>query len=84
MPSIFLYLKKHDGDEWFFAATLFIYSFGELLGAIGFGYMHNYTTTRFALIISISFGLVGNIAYAVGDYLPDQAALWTIFCSRLF
>jgi len=45
LPSIYPYVVKHGGDEWFFAATLFMYSLGELVGAVGFGYMHNYTTT---------------------------------------
>jgi hypothetical protein len=42
MPSIYIYILKHGGSDNFFATVLFIYSLGELVGALAFGYMHNY------------------------------------------
>lgn len=46
MPSIWKYIEKHNGDEYFLASVLLIYSLGEFLGSLFFGYLHNYNTTK--------------------------------------
>jgi len=82
MPSLYPYITKHDGNEWFFSLVLCVYSLGELLGALGFGYMHNYTSTKITLYLSLGLGWLGSALYFMADYFGGDTALWLIFASR--
>jgi DHA1 family tetracycline resistance protein-like MFS transporter len=82
MPSIFAYIEKHGGDDFFFASVLFIYSLGELVGALAFGYMHNLASTTLTLYVSVGCGFFGSALYALADYVGGGSALWMIFLAR--
>ena len=82
MPSIYPYVIKHGGDEWFFAACLFIYSLGELIGALGFGYLHNYTKTKIVFYTVTSIGIISGMLYFSADYFGGNVALGLIIGAR--
>jgi MFS family permease len=83
MPSIYAYVVKHGGSDYFFASVLFIYSLGELLGSLLFGYIHNYLATRTTMQSGLSLGLIGSVMYFTADYVGGTAALVLIFLARM-
>lgn len=82
MPSIYPYVIKHGGDEWFFAACLFIYSLGELIGALSFGYMHNFTKTKTVFYTVTTLGILSGMLYFSADYFGGDVALGMIISAR--
>ena len=84
MPTIWLYLEKHGGTELFLAMTLLTSSFGELLGALVTGFMHDHVSTRTCLGVSLSLGTLGSILYFSAEYIGGDTALWLIQVARLF
>lgn len=83
MPSLWPYIDRHEGSEYIFACALFIYSLGELLGALVFGYMHNYYKSATCLNSCIIVGLIGSILYFIADYFGGIFAL-ILICSARF
>lgn len=59
-------------------------SLGEMSGALIFGYLHNYLTTKLTYLLCITTGFIGAFIYVIADYLEDYAALWMIFSARVF
>jgi len=83
MPSIWLYLEKHGGTELFLAMTLLTSSFGELLGALVTGFLHDHLSTRTCLGLSLSLGTLGSVLYFSAEYVGGETALWIIQAARL-
>lgn len=71
-----------DADENFLAFVLFIYSFGEFFGAIGWGYVYNASSMKFSLYSCIFTGLIGSLLYSIGGYFPGYGK-WLVALGRL-
>ena len=84
MPSLWPYIERHNGSEYLFALALFIYSLGELLGALIFGYMHNYCKTTICLKLCMSLGLSGSVLYFIADYFGGGDFALALICIARF
>ena len=83
MPSIWKYIEREGGDEYFLALVLLIYSLGEFAGSLFFGYLHNYCTTKSSFLNCIGTGFLGSVFYFLADYVGDGGGLWLIFVGRM-
>lgn len=81
LPSLWPYLQRFDADENFLAAVLAIYSIGEFLGAIAWGYIYNASSMKFSLYTCIGTGLAGSILYSLGGYFIPGGK-WLVFVGR--
>lgn len=82
LPSLWPYLEMFDADENFLAFVLFIYSFGEFIGAIAWGYIYNASSMKFSLYSCILTGLIGSLLYSIGGYFPGYGK-WLVALGRL-
>ena len=82
LPSLWPYLESFEADENFLAFVLFIYSFGEFVGAIVWGYIYNATSMKFSLYSCILTGFAGSIIYSLGGYFPGYGK-WLVALGRL-
>lgn len=83
LPSIWPYIQKHGGTDEFLAAVLFIYSFGELIGSIVFGYIYSICSAKNSFTVCVVIGMVGSAMYVAADYFEGDLSLWLIFTGRL-
>lgn len=81
LPSLWPYLQRFDADENFLAAVLAIYSIGEFLGSIVWGYVYNASSMKFSLYTCISAGFIGSLLYSFGGYFLTWGQ-WLVFLGR--
>jgi ceroid-lipofuscinosis MFS transporter 7 len=81
LPSLWPYLQRFDADENFLAAVLAIYSIGEFLGSIIWGYIYNASSMKFSLYSCIAAGFIGSILYSMGGYFIPWGK-WLVFVGR--
>lgn len=81
LPSLWPYLQRFEADETFLASVLAIFSIGEFLGSITWGYIYNSHSMRFSLYTCISAGLLGSILYSLGGYFTPWGK-WLVFAGR--
>ena len=61
-----------------------MFSLGELIGALSFGYMHNYTKTKTVFYTVTCIGIFSGLIYFLADYFGGQVALGMILSARFF
>ena len=81
LPSLWPYLQRFDADENFLALVLAIYSIGEFLGSIIWGYIYNASSMKFSLYTCIFAGFIGSLFYSIGGYFPSGGQ-WLVFVGR--
>jgi MFS family permease len=81
LPSLWPYLQRFDADETFLASVLAIYSIGEFLGSIAWGYIYNASSMKFSLYTCIFSGFLGSILYSLGGYFVPWGK-WLVFAGR--
>lgn len=81
LPSLWPYLQRFDADENFLALVLAIYSVGEFLGSILWGYVYNASSMKFSLYTCIAAGFIGSIMYSMGGYFLPWGK-WLVFAGR--
>ncbi|CAI2363709.1 unnamed protein product [Moneuplotes crassus] len=81
LPSLWPYLQRFGADENFLAMVLAIYSIGEFLGSIIWGYVHNASSMKFSLYTCIGAGFVGSLLYSFGGYFIGWGK-WLVFLGR--
>jgi MFS transporter, ceroid-lipofuscinosis neuronal protein 7 len=81
LPSLWPYLQRFEADETFLAMVLAVYSIGELLGAILWGYIYNASSMKFSLYSCIVTGFIGSILYSMGGYFIPWGK-WLVFLGR--
>jgi MFS family permease len=81
LPSLWPYLQRFDADETFLASVLAIYSIGEFLGSIAWGYIYNASSMKFSLYTCIFAGFLGSILYSLGGYFVPWGK-WLVFAGR--
>jgi ceroid-lipofuscinosis MFS transporter 7 len=82
LPSLWPYIHKHGGSDEFLAVVLFVYSLGEILGSLVFGYIYNSCSAKFTFTTCLSTGLIGSFMYLSADYFGGDAGLLLIFTGR--
>ena len=82
LPSLWPYLQRLNGDENFLALAVFIYSLGEFVGSIVWGYVYNSTSMKFSLLSWIFTGFAGSAVYSLGGYFPNFGK-WLIILGRM-
>jgi len=80
LPSLWPYLETFNQNENFLALVLAMYSIGEFLGSIIWGYIYDATSMRFSLVSCILTGFLGSIFYAFGDYFSHGH--WLVLVGR--
>lgn len=81
LPSLWPYLQRFDADENFLAMVLAIYSIGEFIGAIIWGYIYNASSMKFSMYTCVAAGFLGSILYSIGGYWPSWGK-WLVFAGR--
>lgn len=81
LPSLWPYLQRFEADENFLAAVLAIYSIGEFLGSIIWGYIYNASSMKFSLYTCIAAGFIGSLFYSIGGYFI-HGGQWLVFIGR--
>jgi ceroid-lipofuscinosis MFS transporter 7 len=81
LPSLWPYLQRFDADENFLALVLAIYSIGEFLGSIIWGYIYNASSMKFSMYTCIAAGFIGSLLYSVGGYFVPWGK-WLVFAGR--
>ncbi|CAI2364145.1 unnamed protein product [Moneuplotes crassus] len=81
LPSLWPYLQRFGVDENFLALVLAIYSIGEFLGSILWGYIYNASTMKFSLYTCIGAGFIGSLLYSFGGYFLGWGK-WLVFLGR--
>eukprot|EP01116_Phalansterium_solitarium_P000279 TRINITY_DN10179_c0_g1_i1.p1 TRINITY_DN10179_c0_g1~~TRINITY_DN10179_c0_g1_i1.p1 ORF type:complete len:499 (-),score=111.46 TRINITY_DN10179_c0_g1_i1:532-2028(-) len=82
LPSQWLYMQSVGSTQEFYGYAIGVYSIGQLLGSLAFGYWANHRPTREALLVSLTICLLGNLWYSIAYLLPDPQ--WQIFVARFF
>lgn len=81
LPSLWPYLQRFDADENFLAMVLAIYSIGEFIGAIIWGYIYNASSMKFSMYTCIAAGFIGSLLYSFGGYFIPWGK-WLVFAGR--
>lgn len=81
LPSLWPYLQRFEADENFLALVLAIYSIGEFLGSIVWGYVYNASSMKFSLYTCITAGFIGSLLYSFGGYFLGWGK-WLVFLGR--
>ena len=82
LPSLWPYLQIFDSSETFLAFVVSIYSVGEFLGSIIWGYIFNSFSMKFSLYSWITLGLIGSVIYSTA-YNVKPEGKWIVFLGRL-
>jgi len=77
LPSLAPYLTRMGADPMFLGWTVAVFCFGEMIGALFFGYLYNVANDRWpkmgpthVLASSIMCGVVGSVLYVAADSAP--------------
>ena len=68
LPSLWPYLETFKQNENFLAFVLAMYSIGEFIGSLLWGYIYDRVSMRTSLWTCIVTGFVGSLLYALGMY----------------
>ena len=78
LPSLAPYLTRMGADPMFLGWTVAVFCFGEMIGALFFGYLYNVANDRWpkmgpthVLASSIMCGVVGSVLYVAADSAPS-------------
>ena len=74
-------MQRFHADENFLAAVLAIYSIGEFLGSILWGYIYNASSMKFSMYTCIGAGFIGSLFYSFGGYFLGWGK-WLVFIGR--
>jgi MFS family permease len=69
------YLQVFGASETFLAFVFAIYSVGELIGSVLWGYIYNWTSMKTSMITCVLTGLLGSITYASAIYIRNLLPL---------
>jgi len=81
LPSLWPYLQRFEADENFLALVLAIYSIGEFIGSIIWGYIYNASSMKFSMYTCIAAGFIGSLLYSMGGYFVPWGK-WLVFTGR--
>lgn len=71
LPTLWPYLHTLHSSQSFLAWVVSIYSVGEAIGAIVFGRLTSYFSTRYLMLFSTSLGLIGSVMYISAQAYPS-------------
>ena len=96
LPSLFFYIEKEllEGDgmsesskQQFLSYVVAIYSVGQFVGSLVFGFWSNRRRTAEPLVVSLLILLVSNIYYGLAQDFPRGSGFprqWHVFIARFF
>jgi MFS family permease len=80
LPSLWPYLETFKQNENFLASVLAMYSIGEFIGSVIWGYVFDKASMRTSLWTCIVTGFVGSLLYALGMYF--SFGHWLVLAGR--
>ena len=71
MPTLWPYLNSLHAGKSFLACVIAMYSVGEAIGALYFGWLATKVSTRRTTIFSTCVGVVGSVLYCIAGSFPQ-------------
>lgn len=83
MPTLWPYLHQLRSSKRFLAAVVALYSCGEAIGALLFGYMSSYVPLRRSMYVATMLGLIGSAFYTIAQPFPGKLGPILVLFARL-
>lgn len=83
MPTLWPYLHQLRSSKRFLAAVVALYSCGEAIGALVFGYLSSYVPLRRSMYLATVLGLIGSALYTTAQPFPGKVGPILVLFARL-